>query len=152
MDGFHLATRLLTPEALNRRGAIDTFDGGGYLALLRRIAARDEEIVYAPSYQRGLEEPIAGAIAVPRSTRVVITEGNYLLADAPYWRDIRSLLDEIWLVETPTETRLARLATRHASFGMDESSARRWAEGPDETNARLVARTSHLADRVIPWG
>ncbi len=152
MDGFHLSTRLLTPEALTRRGAIDTFDGGGYLALLRRIAAGNEETVYAPAYQRGLEEPIAGAIAVPRWARIVITEGNYLLTDAPYWRDIRSLLDEVWLIETPAETRLSRLAARHASFGMDEASARQWAEGPDEANARLIGQTSHLADRVILWG
>lgn len=151
MDGFHLASGLLTPERLNRRGAIDTFDGGGYLALLRRIAARDEDVVYAPEYRRGLEEPIAGAIAVPSTTQVVITEGNYLLSDAPHWRDIRALLDAVWLVETPAETRLARLAARHAAFGMDQAAARLWAEGPDEANARLVAETSHLADLVIPW-
>ncbi len=152
MDGFHLASRLLTPEALARRGAIDTFDGGGYLSLLQRISAAEEEIVYAPAYQRGLEEPIAGAITVPRSIPIVITEGNYLLADAPYWREIRSLLNKVWLVETPPETRPARLAARHAEFGMDPAKAHQWAAGPDEANARLIAKTSHLADLVIPWG
>ncbi|WP_281535563.1 nucleoside/nucleotide kinase family protein [Cryobacterium breve] len=86
MDGFHLATDLIrgTPLA-EHRGAIDTFDPGSYLSLLRRLRARDEDVVYAPSFRRGLEEPIAASIAIPRSVPVVITEGNYLLTDAPVW-------------------------------------------------------------------
>src|SRR5262245_12106922 len=36
-------------------------------------------------------EPIAGAIAIPRSTPLVITEGNYLL----HWKDVRALLHEV---------------------------------------------------------
>ena len=82
MDGFHLANRLLagTPLA-ERKGAVDTFDAYGYLQLLQRLRAADEPVVYAPAYERAIEEPVAGAIAVPAGIPVVLTEGNYLLLD-----------------------------------------------------------------------
>ena len=69
MDGFHLANVEL--ERLGRRarkGAPDTFDSAGYVALLRRLLAQpDDEIVYAPEFRREIEEPIANAIPVFRA-------------------------------------------------------------------------------------
>jgi pantothenate kinase len=95
MDGFHLGNTLLEGTPMNeRKGAIDTFDIGGYLSLLRRLRRRDEEVVYAPAYRRGLEEPIGASIAVPRDVRFVLTEGNYLLSEWGQWRDVRPQLDE----------------------------------------------------------
>jgi len=150
LDGFHLATGIIDGTPLReRRGAIDTFDVGGYVALLRRLRSRDETVVYAPTYRRGLEEPIAASIAVHRDTDFVITEGNYLLSTEPGWRDIRSLVDEIWFVDTPQTLRVARLIERHVAFGMTGDAAAAWATGPDEANARLIESTMHLADRTI---
>ncbi len=150
MDGFHLGTAIIDGTPLRaRKGAIDTFDVGGYLSLLRRLRARDESVVYAPTYRRGLEEPIAASIAVSRDVDFVITEGNYLLATDPGWRDIRSLVDEIWFVDTPRDLRIARLIERHVTFGMTRDAATAWATGPDEANARSIESTKHLADRQI---
>jgi pantothenate kinase len=143
MDGFHLANRILTTNATrDRKGAIDTFDVGGYLSLLGRLTKRDELVVYAPSYERGLEEPIAAAIAVPQSIDFILTEGNYLFSSAPHWSRIHGLLDA-------RETRIERLVERHMLFGMDRDSAERWANGPDETNAQLVNSTRERADHVV---
>ncbi|MES2094251.1 MAG: nucleoside/nucleotide kinase family protein [Actinomycetota bacterium] len=150
MDGFHLANSIIDGTPLrDRKGAIDTFDVGGYISLLQRLRARDEHIVYAPSYRRGLEEPIAASIAVPREIDFVITEGNYLLSPEPGWRTIRSLVDEIWFVDTSHDLRIARLIERHIAFGMSREAATAWATGPDEANARLIELTKHLADRLI---
>jgi pantothenate kinase len=151
MDGFHLANKIIDGTALrDRKGAIDTFDVGGYVSLLRRLRSRDEPVVYAPAYRRGLEEPIAASIAVPGNFDFIITEGNYLLSTDPSWRRIRSLVDEIWFVETPYQLRIDRLIARHIAFGMVEEAATAWATGPDETNARYVELTRQLADRQIP--
>lgn len=151
MDGFHLANKIIDGTALrDRKGAIDTFDVGGYVSLLQRLRSRDESMVYAPSYRRGLEEPIAASIAVPGDIDFVITEGNYLLSTEPSWHRIRSLVDEIWFVETPHQLRVDRLIARHIAFGMGEEAATAWATGPDETNARYVELTKQLADRHIP--
>lgn len=153
MDGFHLASGIIRGTALReRKGAIDTFDVGGYLALLRRLRARDESVVYAPCYRRGLEEPIAASIAVPREIDFVITEGNYLLSPEPGWRDIRSIVDEIWFVDTPDALRVARLIERHIEFGKSREAATAWVAGPDAVNARLIEATRHLADRQIGEG
>ncbi len=150
MDGFHLANRILDCTPLrDRKGAIDTFDVDGYLSLLRRLAACDEPCVYAPEYRRGLEEPVAASIAVARSVRLVITEGNYLLADSGSWRQVRECLDAVWYVESPEETRIPRLIRRHIAAGMAPDAARDWALGPDQSNAELIEAGRDRASRIV---
>ena len=152
MDGFHLGNAILDGTPLRqRKGAIDTFDAGGYLSLLRRLVRRDEPVVYAPEFRRSLDEPVAASIAVPAEVPLVITEGNYLLAEPDPWKEIRAQLDEVWFVDTPPALRLKRLVERHVSFGMDRAAAVDWATGPDEVNAVLIQATRPAADRVIPW-
>jgi pantothenate kinase len=152
MDGFHLGNAIIDGTPLrNRKGAMDTFDVGGYLALLRRLARRDEAVVYAPEFRRTLDEPVAASIAIPASVPLVITEGNYLLAETLEWKDVRAQLDEVWFMDTPPAVRLARLVDRHVEFGMERTAAEAWASGPDERNARLIDATRRAADRIIPW-
>ncbi|MFC9771052.1 MULTISPECIES: nucleoside/nucleotide kinase family protein [unclassified Pseudarthrobacter] len=152
MDGFHLGNAIIDGTPLrDRKGAMDTFDAGGYLSLLRRLAARDEAVVYAPEFRRTLDEPVAASIAVPADVPLVITEGNYLLANQEPWKEIRAQLDEVWFLETPHELRISRLVARHVSFGMAPDAAEAWANGPDEANAVLIRSTRHGADRIIPW-
>lgn len=152
MDGFHLGNAIIDGTPLRqRKGAMDTFDAGGYLSLLRRLARRDEPVVYAPEFRRTMDEPVAASIAVPAEVPLVITEGNYLLMEQEPWKDIRAQLDEVWFVDTPPALRLGRLVARHVSFGMDRQAAEAWAAGPDEANAVLIQATRRSADRVIPW-
>ena len=54
--------------------------------------------VMAPLFERDLEQPLAGAIAVPAAADLVVTEGNYLLLDDPPWRAVRAQLDAVWHV------------------------------------------------------
>ena len=99
MDGFHLAqAELVRLGRADRKGALDTFDGAGYVALLRRLRAADEDVVYAPEFRREIEEPVNAVVAVPRDVPLVITEGNYLLVDEGPWAHVRELLDEAWYV------------------------------------------------------
>jgi pantothenate kinase len=152
MDGFHLGNAIIEGTPLRqRKGAIDTFDAGGYLSLLRRLARRDEPVVYAPEFRRTLDEPVAASIAIPAEVPLVITEGNYLLAEQEPWKDVRAQLDEVWFVDTPPELRLSRLVERHVMFGMERAAAEAWAAGPDQANAALIEATRPAADRVIPW-
>nr|WP_306919660.1 MULTISPECIES: nucleoside/nucleotide kinase family protein [unclassified Arthrobacter] len=152
MDGFHLGNAVIDGTALKaRKGAIDTFDVGGYVSLLQRLARRDEAVVYAPDFRRSIEEPVAASIAIPAGVPLVITEGNYLLADEPQWWQVRAQLDEVWFLDAPKDLRLSRLVDRHVLFGKDRDAAQSWAHGSDEANARLIEATRHLADRIIPW-
>jgi pantothenate kinase len=152
MDGFHLANAILEGSPLrNRKGAIDTFDAHGYVSLLERIRRGTEDVVYAPSYRRGLEEPIAASIAVPATTRYVITEGNYLLSPNAPWNRIPELLDETWFVEVSQEVRIERLIARHEQYGMTHAEAVAWANTTDEVNARFVETTKSRADQTVKW-
>jgi pantothenate kinase len=153
MDGFHLAqAELVRLGRADRKGAVDTFDTAGYVALLRRLRDASEDVVYAPEFRREIEEPIAGAVAVPRDVPLVITEGNYLLVDEGAWRAIRPLLDETWYVTTPEETRLRWLVQRHIDYGKTPDAARAWALGTDERNAQVVHATKARADAIVNVG
>jgi pantothenate kinase len=153
MDGFHLANVEL--ERLGRRGrkgAPDTFDSAGYVALLRRLLAQpDDEIVYAPEFRREIEEPIANAIPIHARTQLIITEGNYLLLDEGPWAQVKGLLDEIWYVDIPDEVRLHRLTKRHEQFGRSADEAAAWVAGTDEPNARLIEASRARASFVFRW-
>jgi pantothenate kinase len=150
MDGFHLAnSELVRLGRRDRKGAIDTFDGAGYVALLRRLRAADEPVVYAPEFRREIEEAIAGAIAISRDVPLVITEGNYLLVDAEPWNALSTLLDQIWYLEPDEGVRQERLIARHMAFGKPPALARSWSLGPDQRNAELIAATRTAADLII---
>jgi pantothenate kinase len=149
LDGFHLAAaQLRRLGSLDRKGAPDTFDAAGYLALLRRLRDRTEDIVYAPEFRREIEEPIAGAIAVARDVPLVITEGNYLL----HWEDVRELLDEVWFVDLDEPTRLSRLIERHMAYGRTRAEAEQRAYGSDQRNAEVIMATREHADLIIGPG
>ncbi len=149
MDGFHLAnTELERLGRRGRKGAPDTFDAAGYVALLRRLRT-GAETVYAPVFDRALDEPVAAAVAVPATTPLVVTEGNYLLLEHGPWAEVRALLDEVWYVEIDEDTRLEQLVQRHIAYGMSRKAADAWARGTDQRNAELVMGTRHRADRVV---
>ncbi|WP_086694879.1 nucleoside/nucleotide kinase family protein [Streptomyces recifensis] len=154
MDGFHLADAEL--DRLGRRdrkGAPDTFDAAGYAALLRRLRetpADADEVVYAPAFERDLEQPVAGSIPVPPSARLVVTEGNYLLLREGSWAGVRPLLDEVWYCEVDEPERVRRLVARHVEFGKEHAAAVAWVLGTDQRNADLIATTRDRADLVIP--
>lgn len=149
MDGFHLAQATLERWGrAGRKGAPDTFDAGGYAALLRRLRARDEEVVHAPEFRREIEEPVGSAVPVAREASLVVTEGNYLLLDGP-WAPVRELLDEVWFLAPDDDLRLARLVARHEAFGKAPEAALAWSHGPDQANADVVAATSPRADLVV---
>ena len=151
MDGFHLADlELRRLGRIDRKGAPDTFDALGYAALLRRLHADTDDMIYAPGFERTIEQPIAGAIPVPRAARLIVSEGNYLLADQPPWTAVRPLLDEVWYVDLDRPERQRRLVERHIRFGKDPHDAVAWATGSDELNAAYVAATQARADLIVP--
>lgn len=150
MDGFHLAdVQLQRLGRLDRKGAIDTFDAYGYLALLQRIRRQDTEIVYAPAFDRDIEQPVAGSISVAPTARLIITEGNYLLDAEQPWPDVRITLDEVWFVDLAAEERRRRLIARHMEFGRSLDQAQAWVRAVDDPNAERIESVRHKADLVV---
>jgi pantothenate kinase len=151
MDGFHLAnTELVRLARRGRKGAQDTFDSAGYVALLRRLRDQQSgEIVYAPEFRREVDESIGSAIPVFGEHSLIVTEGNYLLLETGHWSGVRPLLDEVWYVEIDADVRRERLVARHMRFGMSEAAARDWAASTDEPNAVLIAAARTRADLIV---
>jgi pantothenate kinase len=149
MDGFHLADVEL--DRLGRRarkGAPDTFDAAGYGSLLERLRKSDDD-VWAPAFDRAIEQPIAGSIPVLKHTRVVITEGNYLLLDDPVWARVRANIDTVWFYDLDENVRRERLINRHIQFGKSPADAVAWVDDVDERNAELIRATRQLAALVV---
>lgn len=150
MDGFHLAeAELRRLGKRDRKGAPDTFDAAGYVALLRRLRQPGQETIYAPRFHREVEESYAGAIAVPRDVPLVVTEGNYLLLGHGSWASVSSLLDESWFLAPEPNARVDRLVARHIQYGKSPAQAREWVLRSDERNAELVMDTQYRADVVV---
>lgn len=155
-DGFHFANQEL--ERLGRRGrkgAPDTFDVDGYVALLVRLAsptpltATDAPPIYAPIFDRALEESIGSAVPVPASVPLVITEGNYLLNDDHGWHRVREHLHESWFIDVAPEVRHERLVRRRVSFGHSADASADWVREVDEKNAEIVETARTNADLLM---
>lgn len=150
MDGYHLADRVLEAHGTRaRKGAAETFDGWGYVELLRLLRSRPDHPVFAPGFDRDLEQPLAGAIEVPPTARLVVSEGNYLLLEQEPWSLVRGLVDEVWFCEADPARRMSALVDRHVQFGKTPEFARSWIDSVDEPNAARVAATRERADRVV---
>jgi pantothenate kinase len=150
LDGFHLSkAQLLRLGRENRKGAPDTFDVGGYVALLSRVVADSDGDVYVPDYDRALHEPIAARLVIPRTARLVVTDGNYLALDAPEWRRARKFIDYLWYVDAADALRQKRLIARQISGGRGEQAARVWVERNDDPNGELVKASKINCDWTV---
>jgi pantothenate kinase len=150
MDGFHLANAELARLGLaDRKGAPETFDAAGFINLLRRLREPDAPIVYAPAFDRQINESIGSAIPVASHIRVVVVEGNYLLLDTPPWHDVRPLLDLALYLDAPPDTRHSALVRRQLARGLSGPAARAWAGGSDAANAAIIESTRSRADRIL---
>ncbi|KHK96431.1 hypothetical protein LK09_15130 [Microbacterium mangrovi] len=150
MDGFHLANdELVRLGRRDRKGAPDTFDVGGYVALLDRLRTQTDAVVYAPVFDRAVETSIGSAQAVRSDIPLVITEGNYLLLREHGWDRVAARLDESWFLDLPADVRASRLVRRRQSHGEDLAAATAWVQGVDEVNAATVTATRARADLVV---
>jgi pantothenate kinase len=150
MDGFHLSNEELDALGLRSvKGAPETFDVEGFVRLLERVRREPGSTILWPAFDRTIEATVPDAITISPATRLVVTEGNYLLLDRPGWRDVRPLLDEVWYVDAPRSVLRERLLARALSGGRTEAEAVSHVDGSDLRNAELVATTKTAADREV---
>jgi pantothenate kinase len=150
MDGFHYDDLHLGPAGLRpRKGAPETFDVGGLRHTLVRLRARDEETVAVPVFDRDLEIARAGARLIPRGTRIVVAEGNYLLLARPPWDGLRPLFDVTVMIDVPEPVLRARLEARWQGYGLSPAEIAEKVERNDLPNGRRVREESAPADLVL---
>ncbi len=148
MDGFHLDNRILDARGLRpRKGAPQTFDGAGFVHMIRRLASEDEVVI--PVFDRARDIAIAGASVVGPETEIAVVEGNYLLLDEEPWRALRPLWDLSVYLKVPEDTLRARLIQRWLDHGLNPQAAEARATSNDLPNALHIARHSSEADIVL---
>jgi pantothenate kinase len=136
-DGFHLDNQVLKERGqLNRKGAPQTFDGAGFVHMVRRLKERVD--VAVPTFDRTRDISIAGARIVTASAEVIIVEGNYLLYDDAPWFNLASLWTLSVRLDVPIEELRARLIQRWLSHGLSRAAATRRATTNDVPNAQSV--------------
>ncbi len=151
MDGYHLDNRLLDADGTRaRKGAPQSFDLRGFAALLRDLAVGGE--VVHPIFDRKLDLAVAGAARVPADVDVVVVEGNYLLFDAPGWRDLAPLWSLSLRLDVTEEALRVRLVRRWLDHGCDPAEALLRAEANDLPNARAVLAHALRADLTVRNG
>ena len=148
MDGFHLSDAVLDElDRHDRKGAPDTFDIDGYLAILDRVRTDGARQVLVPVYRRDLHEPVAAG-SIVAGPGVVVTEGNYLALETRGWGAVRERIDLLIHIDVPEEVLMTRLISRHEKFGKSALDAGHWVRTVDLPNARLIATSVHRCDEV----
>lgn len=151
MDGYHLDDRILGPRGdLPRKGAPQTYDVGGFRAMIDRVARGDT--VYIPVFDRSREIAIAGAEEIGAEIDTVVVEGNYLLLQDGDWAGIADRWDISLFLDVPEEVLERRLMARWRDLGMSEDQARSKVAGNDLINMRTVLDRSAPADITVPNG
>lgn len=150
MDGFHFDDEVLNSRGhLARKGAPHTFDVNGYFAALARLSKDDGCEVAIPIFDRSIEIAKAGARIIGPQTRLILTEGNYLLLNDPDWLLVRQFFDETIFIETSEKVLEQRLYARWNDLGFEEESIMAKLEGNDFQNVRLVMSASSPANIII---
>jgi pantothenate kinase len=147
MDGYHYDDLHLVPAGLRpRKGAPDTFDVGGLRATLSRLRANDEDFVAVPVFDRSIEIARAGARMIPRSARIILAEGNWLLLDRVPWSALRPLFDVTVMIDVPEAVLRERLRQRWVHYNLTPEEIAWKLDGNDLPNARMVMTDSAPAD------
>lgn len=151
MDGFHLDNdRLRKMGLLHRKGAPQTFDAKGFVALLRQV--RSQRHVSFPTFDRDQDRTLADTGAVHDTTNVVLVEGNYLLLDVAPWSDLAGLFDFSICLDVDANDLEARLIARWIDHGLTPEDARARAIGNDMKNVQFVQDNARPANVVLRSG
>lgn len=161
MDGFHYYARDLSEMTGYRdgkkvklqeiKGAPETFDLPRLRESIGRLLA--EPACSWPLYDRTVHDPVEGALLIRDD--IIILEGNYLLLDAPGWRDLRGLADYTVRILAEEADVRERLVLRKAASGISREEAEHFAEFSDLYNVRTVMDHFLPADltlRLQPGG
>jgi pantothenate kinase len=160
MDGYHFSREQLAamPDphvAIHRRGAAFTFDAENFCRLVQKLhepITEDASIVYAPSFDHAVKDPVADTIAISPSSRILIFEGNYISLDREPWKSAARLMDERWFVNIDKTTARERLIKRHVASGivLDEEAAHHRIDSTDFLNADDVLQNRLEVHEEIP--
>lgn len=150
MDGFHLDNTILEPRGLlPSKGAPETFDAAGFIALIKRIKAGGH--CYTPSFDRSRDIAVAGSGEITPEDRLIIIEGNYLLFDEAPWNTLLVQWDHSVFFDIAEPILENRLITRWQTHGLTPDQAHLRAHSNDLPNAKRVATKALPASQTFTY-
>ena len=154
MDGFHYDNAILDDRGLlAKKGAPETFDADGFIALVRRLRTTSgspvSNEIAVPVFDRTQDLSRASARLIGRQHRLIVIEGNYLLLNRSPWSELAALFDLKIFIAPPLPVIEERLIQRWLDHGLDQSAAELRARGNDLANAAIVLNESLPADIIL---
>ena len=153
MDGFHYPQKYILEHTVIRdgreqpmkgyKGAPDTFDAVLLNTNINELY--ETESVLWPVYDRRLHDVQMDAVEV--TAPIVLLEGNYLLLDAPVWRDLKH--DYSIFIKAEEEQLRERLIARKMKGGTSPQDAVAFYERCDGPNVRICLENSLPADLTL---
>lgn len=148
MDGFHLDNATLRQmDLFDRKGAPETFDASGFVALVREL--RSNKDLFYPTFDREADSTVPRGGQIGKQTNVVVVEGNYLLLDNPPWSELADLFDLTVSIDVDRDVLETRLIKRWLDHGLSEADAEARALSNDMRNVEFVTNNSRASDFVI---
>ena len=155
MDGFHYPQAYIETHTVLRngqqipmrrlKGSPESFDVHALADSLERL--RREDAVW-PVYDRRLHDVAPDALHV--DAPILLVEGNYLLLDAPHWRDLPH--DYSVFLSAPEELLRDRLIARKMRGGLTREQAEAFYAECDGPNVSLCLHHSRSADETWQLG
>ena len=150
MDGYHLSNEeLIKLGRRERKGAPDTFAVSEFIELLKSVKSNYSTAHRFPIFHREIEASVADEGIVLTTSRVIVTEGNYLFSREHGWDGLFELLDYTWFIEVDDQIRIPRLIARHIEFGKTPEEAEAWVWRSDDSNAKFIDSTADRASNII---
>lgn len=150
MDGYHFDDRVLEARGHRaRKGAPHTFDVAGLAVMLDRLRANAEDEIAVPVFDRDIEIARAAARLIPKTARIILVEGNWLLLAEPPWDMLAPRFDVTVMLAAPEDELRRRLTARWVGYGLSGEALADKLDGNDLANARTVIERCRPADYVI---
>ena len=148
MDGFHLDDQILKDRNLiSKKGAPETFDVMGLISFLSRLQNEPEVIV--PIFDRSLELSRSSATIIPKETKVIVVEGNYLLLKSKPWDNLQKFFDVSVMISCEEKVLEKRLLDRWKSFNLSREDTYQKVYQNDLPNGLNVLNNSSASDYIL---
>lgn len=150
MDAFHFDNVILDQRGdRERKGAPHTFDVAGYAHTLRALRSNPTIEMAVPVFDRDLDASRSAASFIGCDQPILVTEGNYLLADEEPWSALNDLFDYTVWIDVGLDVVEQRIRDRWQTAGLDSVEVEFRAEQNDLPNARWVLEHSRPADLLV---
>lgn len=151
LDGFHFHSDYIKSHSVNIegkevpmsdvKGCIETFDVDKFTAKLKELRRGD---VKWPIYDRNIHDVVEDSILVNK--KILIIEGNWLLADQKKWRNLKELYNYSIFIYAHEDLLKERLIQRKIKGGLTYKKALEFYKKSDSVNVRRVLKNHISAD------